>query len=247
MIFVAFYGIMPAEWGGNSKYPKTDIPFERGLLKMSIIRSCDNCIFSTFAATAHRPELICRQRKNREGQWNIQPLNETCENFYPSRIAGSKKNTSARVIPLTRGKFAIVDADNYHELAKFKWFTESAHNTFYAARKQNGKSIKMHRQITNAPDHLVVDHIDHNGLNNRKSNLRLCTFAENAKNINSFAPNTSAYKGVHWHKNLKKWAAQITSDKRSHHLGYFESQLTAAKAYDNAAKKLHGEFATTNF
>ena len=205
--------------------------------------TCDNCIFSTFAAASARPALICRQRKGSVGRWNVQPLTETCENFYPSRAI----STACRIIPLTRGQFTIVDAADYHQLTKFTWFTESAHNTFYAARKQNGKSIKMHRQITNAPDHLVVDHIDHNGLNNQKANLRLCTFAQNAKNINSTNPTTSRYKGVHWNKNINKWAAQITCDKKSHHLGYFKNQLTAAKAYDKAARKLHGRFASPNF
>ena len=212
--------------------------------------TCDNCIFSTFAASTNRPALICRQRKGSEGRWNVRPLTETCKNFYPSTSSGqapSRTKSIPRIIPLTRGRFAIVDAADYHQLAQFTWFAESAHNTFYAARKQNGKSIKMHRQITNAPDHLVVDHIDHNGLNNRKKNLRLCTFADNAKNINSATPGTSRYKGVHWHKKLNKWAAQITNDKKSHHLGYFKNQLAAAKAYDNAAKKLHGRFASPNF
>ncbi|MBW8001156.1 MAG: hypothetical protein FVQ80_03940 [Planctomycetes bacterium] len=105
----------------------------------------------------------------------------------------------------------------------------------------------MHREIKNAPEHLVVDHIDHDGLNNRKENLRLCTYAQNAKNIKSCAKKSSIYKGVYWHKGTKKWAVQITCDGKSHHLGYFDDQTAAAKAYDIAATKLHGEFASLNF
>ena len=207
---------------------------------------CDNCCFSTFAASDSRPILICRQKKGSEGNWNIRLLLQKCQNFYPSRTAGPK-NQKPRLIPLTRGQFAIVDPDDYQYLSPFTWFAESAYKTYYASRKQNGKLIKMHRQITNAPDHLVVDHIDHNGLNNQKTNLRLCTFAQNCRNIRSSAGKTSEYKGVHWHKKYKKWAAQITCDKKSYHLGYFKNQINAAREYDKKARQLHGQFAALNF
>lgn len=220
--------------------------------------TCDNCIFSIFATGKDRAVLICQQKTRHVGRWNLRGLKQNCQNFYPSTAyrlrvealsvsAGSAQPPSPRRIPLTRGQFAIVDSEDYPQLSKFIWFAESAHNTYYAVRKQNGKSIKRHRHITNAPPDLVVDHIDHNGLNNQKTNLRLCTFAQNAKNIKSAAKKTSIYKGVHWHKNQKKWAAQITCDKKAHHLGYFKNQIQAAKAYDNAAKKLHKEFASLNF
>src|SRR4030042_844836 len=104
----------------------------------------------------------------------------------------------------------------------------------------------MYRQIMNAPDHLVVDHIDHNGLNNRKENLRICTFAENCRNLRASRHKSSKYKGVHWHKKCKKWAAQVTCDHKTRHLGYFGDEIGAAKAYDRAARKYHEEFAQTN-
>ncbi|MHC4573063.1 MAG: hypothetical protein ACYS76_02840 [Planctomycetota bacterium] len=209
-------------------------------------RRCDNCCFSTFATGTGRPALICRQKKGAEGAWNIRPLLHQCPNFYPSRAANAQ-NQTPRLIPLTRGQFAIVDAEDYPRLSRFTWFAEGTHKNYYAVRKENGKSIKMHRQITNAPDHLVVDHIDHNGLNNQKKNLRLCSFAQNCRNLRSTAPKTSKYKGVHWHKRLKKWAAQITSENKTHHLGYFHDQISAAKAYDKAAKLHHREYAALNF
>jgi len=164
---------------------------------------CDNCCFSTFATGPGRAALICRQKKGSEGYWNIcQPL-QKCPNFYPSRVSNAQ-NHCPRVIPLTQGKFTVVDAEDYPSLSQFTWFAEGTPNNYYAVRKENGKSIKMHRQILNAPDHLVVDHIDHNGLNNRKSNLRLCTFAENCRNLRNIRPKTSKYKGVHWRKRSKK-------------------------------------------
>jgi hypothetical protein len=209
-------------------------------------KRCDNCCFSTFAAGTGRPALICRQKKGSEGCWNIRPLLHQCPNFYPSRAANAQ-NRDPRLIPLTRGQFAIVDAEDYPHLSRFTWFAEDAYKTYYAVRKENGKSIKMHRQITSAPDHLVVDHIDHNGLNNQKSNLRLATFTQNCRNQRRLSHKTSRYKGVHWHKGSKKWSAQITCDNKTHHLGYFTSQIDAAKAYDKAAAKFHGDFAHLNF
>jgi hypothetical protein len=207
---------------------------------------CDNCCFSTYATSAGRAALICRQKKGSEGRWNIRPLRGRCANFYPSRVAHINSR-APRLIPLTRGLFAIVDAEDYPRLSRYTWFAEGTCKNFYAVRKENGKSIKMHREIMNAPDHLVVDHIDHNGLNNRRENLRVCTFAENCRNLRSSRHKTSKYKGVHWRKRCKKWAAQITCENKSYHLGYFTDELAAAKAYDKAAKKYHGDFASLNF
>ncbi len=213
---------------------------------MSHKKRCDNCCFSTFAAGPGRAVLICRQNKGSEGRWIVRSLLDKCPNFYPSRAAGDQ-NDAPRLIPLTRGQFAIVDAEDYPQLSQYTWFAEGTPKNYYAVRKQNGKSIKMHRQITNAPDHLVVDHIDHSGLNNRNENLRPCTFAQNCRNLRSTAKKTSKYKGVYWHKGQKKWAAQITSNKKSHHLGYFSNETDAAHAYDKAARKFHGKYAALNF
>jgi len=209
-------------------------------------KRCDNCIFSTFATGSSRATLICRQKKGSEGRWLLRPLLGECPNFYPSRAADISSRRPRR-IPLTRGLFAIVDAEDYPALSRYTWFAEGTEKNYYAVRKENGKSIKMHRQITGAPDHLVVDHIDHNGLNNRRANLRVCTFAENCRNLRSTGPKTSKYKGVHRHKRLKKWAAQITCNKKTHHLGYFADELDAARAYDRAANRYHGRFAALNF
>jgi hypothetical protein len=207
---------------------------------------CDNCCFSTFAVGAGRAALICRQKKGSEGRWNIRSLRDRCVNFYPSRVA-CKKSRAPRRIPLTRGLFAIVDAEDYPRLSRYTWFAEGTDKNCYAVHKENGRSIKMHRQIMNAPDNLVVDHIDHNGLNNRKENLRVCTFAENCRNLRSSRHKSSKFKGVHWNKRCKKWAAQIACENKKYHLGYFTDEHVAAKAYDRAAKKYHGEFASLNF
>ena len=98
-----------------------------------------------------------------------------------------------------------------------------------------------------APSHLVVDHIDRNGLNNCRANLRLCTAAQNMRNIVSNVGATSRYKGVHWNKRMKRWAAAIQFEKKKYHLGYFTDQIAAAKAYDKKAGQLHRQFACLNF
>ena len=208
-------------------------------------KRCDNCCFSTYATGSVRAVLICRQKTGSVGRWSIRPPQQKCENFYPSCFA-NPRNKKPRVIPLTRGLFAVVDAEDYERLSKYTWFAEGTDRNFYAVRKENGKSIKMHRQIMNAPDHLVVDHIDHNGLNNRKKNLRICTFAENCRNLRASRHKSSKYKGVHWHKGNRKWAAQVTCDHKTHHLGYFVEEIDAAMAYDRAAVELFGEFASLN-
>lgn len=151
-----------------------------------------------------------------------------------------------RFIPLTKGYVAIVDADDYERLAQYKWQVSKARNNLYAARKQGGMTIKMHRQILNAPRHLYCDHINHNGLDNRKCNLRLCTPAQNTYNKRPLPNSTSKYKGVSWDRKARKWQAEIRHHSRTIHIGYFEYELDDAIAYDDYAIELFGEFAYLN-
>jgi hypothetical protein len=160
-----------------------------------------------------------------------------------------------RRIPLTQGKFAIVDPEDFERLNKQKWFAAKCRNLFYAGRNVRiGKSrrrlyIKMHREIIDPPFPFVVDHINHNGLDNRKANLRPVTRAQNSLNRLYFKPGSSSskYKGVHWHKYEKRWQAQICFNGKRKTIGYFDDETEAAKAYDEAARKFHKEFANLNF
>jgi hypothetical protein len=97
------------------------------------------------------------------------------------------------------------------------------------------------------PADLVVDHIDHNGLNNCKANLRLCSIAQNNRNVISANRGISKYKGVSWNKILKKWSAAVQLNKKRFYAGHFTDEIDAAKAYDKKASQLHGEFACLNF
>jgi len=157
-----------------------------------------------------------------------------------------------RRIPLTQGKYAVVDPEDFERLNKYKWYAVKDSRTFYAYRnKRAGKkfvSLGMHRQILNPPDHLMVDHINHNGLDNRKANLRLATCAQNSYNRRQVRKNKSSkYTGVSWKEWTKKWAVIICYKRKNIIVGYFEDEIQAAKAYDDAAKKYHGQFAKLNF
>ncbi len=158
-----------------------------------------------------------------------------------------------RRIPLTQGQYAIVDPEDFERLNNHKWHVNRGANTYYACRfSRIGKkrvSIKMHRQIINPPDHLFVDHINRNGLDNRKANLRPATRSQNSLNKSSIKtkPSSSKYRGVSWSKSQKKWHAQIGLNGKYKFIGYFDDEIQAAKAYDEAAKHYHKEFAVLNF
>lgn len=159
-----------------------------------------------------------------------------------------------RRIALTQGKFAIVDLDDYYWLKKFRWFASKNGATYYAKRNAyswiNSRrcSVAMHRLIIKAPDYLVVDHINYNGLDNRKANLRLATHKQNTRHvIRTMNPGSSKYKGVSWYSREKIWAVKIMVDGKTIRIGYFKDEVKAARAYDEAAKKYHGEFAALNF
>lgn len=154
-------------------------------------------------------------------------------------------------IALTQGKFASVDNSDFEELSKFKWYASKAHKTYYANRAKGSKGkqvrIAMHRQILSAPKGSFVDHCNHNGLDNRRSNIRLCTHADNMRNRERNRDNRSGFKGVTWDSHHKKWRANIQVNGKDFYLGYFFCIVKAAKAYDYIAKRYFGEFAYLNF
>lgn len=159
-----------------------------------------------------------------------------------------------RRIPLTQGKYAIVDSDDYYHLAKYKWHAARRDGRFYAiraVRTGNGKKrhIPMHRQVLKVAEGLLIDHINRNGLDNRRANLRPATPAQNVLNRTKFKKRTygSKYKGVTYNRTKDLYQAQIQLNRKYIFLGFFQDEVRAAKAYDLAAKKYHGDFAALNF
>lgn len=153
-----------------------------------------------------------------------------------------------KLIPLTQGFHAIVDEEDYDYLMQWDWHTRNCNGLLYATRIDGGKVILMHRFLMNeTQSDRFIDHRDGDTLNNQKHNLRSCSHAENMRNrVLICKNNTSGFKGVFWRKDKLKWQAQIRFNTKSIHIGYFKSIIDAAKAYNEAAIKYHGEFARLN-
>jgi HNH endonuclease len=152
-------------------------------------------------------------------------------------------------IQITRGQIAIVDDEDYEWLNQWKWSASwiEATKSFRVVRTQKGKTIYMHRLIMDAPSEYDVDHINHNSLDNRKTNLRLATTSQNMQNGSIKKGNTSGYKGVSWNNRYKIFYAQIAYGGKNRYIGRFDDPVQAAKAYDKKAREIFGVFANVNF
>jgi hypothetical protein len=149
---------------------------------------------------------------------------------------------------LTQGKVAIVDAADMPLVAGRKWSALRAKNgRWYAKAKCRDRYLYLHRVIAGAPEGFDVDHRDHDGLNNRRENLRVATRAQNNANQRK-TRGRSRFKGVSpWEPDPRKWVAQITEAGKRRSLGLFPSEEAAARAYDEAAFAFYGDFAALNF
>lgn len=160
-------------------------------------------------------------------------------------------------IPLTQNRFAKVDPEDYLWLAQFRWCCKVGADACYAVRHiqtpGGSKRIYMHRQIMATPQDLICDHINHDGLDNRRQNLRNCTTEQNNANRRKRATGhrsrvtSSQYLGVTWCRRRKKWVSYIKHKGKSKNLGLFEIEEEAARAHDRAAWEQWGEYACLNF
>lgn len=159
-------------------------------------------------------------------------------------------------IPLSQGKVALVDDCDYDYLMQWKWYATKGEVTWYAKRSVHNKltqkkdTVCMHRLILGVENpKLYVDHKDHDGLNNTRSNIRVCTPSQNNLNRKK-SVGRSKYKGVFFvpiDTRIKKWRASIDVNGRRFRLGAFKTEEDAARAYDAKAVELQGEFAYLNF
>lgn len=165
-----------------------------------------------------------------------------------------------KLIYISKGMYAKVDDEDYEYLSKMAWHIRKGRNTFYATHKTypGNETFFMHRVILKLADKKIhVDHIDQDGLNNQKNNLRICSSIDNSKNRKAYG--SSKYLGVNWVTRRRKrkdgsikitnpgWRSEIRVDGKGIFLGIFKTEEDAAKAYDEAAIKYHKDFANLNF
>jgi hypothetical protein len=167
----------------------------------------------------------------------------TVPQAYPPAPSG------ACLIPLTQGRYALVDTEDYERVMQHCWYFDG----WYAVRNGRRKG-GVHQQPKHRLHHLIlppsagleVDHVNGDRLDCRRANLRLATHEENMRNTDRRSSNVSGYKGVSWHRQKRRWRARITVGGKERTIGYYQSVTDAALAYNAAAVRLHGDFARLN-
>lgn len=155
-------------------------------------------------------------------------------------------------IALTQGQVATIDAEDFEMISQYKWCANKRKHRWYAvgyvrgSSKTKAKLVYMHRLIAKAETGYDVDHIDGNGLNNTKSNLRSATRSQNMQNERNLRGGTSIYKGVYFNAKRNRWIVEMKIETKKKHIGQFKTELEAARAYNLNALKHYGEFARLN-
>jgi hypothetical protein len=224
-------------------------------------KCCANCLYSTrpcgrwlrIILSRFAGLLLCANSAAAPGELRGVAPCTVCPNFRPRRppmmrtVPPPPPDDSVRYIPLTQGYYAIVDAEDYERVSRYKWCLMIRGSKAYAMRTERGKTILMHREIMKPPKGMVVDHINGNGLDNRRCNLRACTVLQNAWNRKPAKGSSSPYLGVYRRKSRPdKWYVKVQGDGEVTNLGPFDSELEAARARDYRAVEVHGPYAHVN-
>lgn len=155
---------------------------------------------------------------------------------------------------LQNGGFALVDDEDYKELSKYKWYADYRPRSCYIRRMERRNTpegprqryVYLHRQIMQPPPGMQVDHINSDATDNRRENLRICTRSQNNQNARRRVDSKHSYKGV-WITKGGKYASRIRNGNKRVHIGVYDNEVLAAKAYDQKAKELFGAYAKLNF
>ena len=151
------------------------------------------------------------------------------------------------IIKLTKGKKTIIDDSDWEIVKNFSWHFSCGYAVRSIKIDGNNGTLALHRFLMNTPKGFDTDHINGDKLDNRRSNLRICTRSQNSMNSRRKKYFTSKYKGVSWYKRDKCWRSYVNLSGKQFHLGYFDSEIQAAKAYDMKAIEIYGNFACLNF
>jgi hypothetical protein len=214
---------------------------------MAQIPTCHDCAYSYFdpcrwlatIGTGWPSSPVCANHPDSFGRMRPAPAGGVCRNYRPRPPTPQGE---VKQIPLGDGVYTYVDAADYEWLTRWTW---SLHNG-YAARREKGKLILMHREIAQPSKRMVVDHKNRNKLDNTRDNLQVCTPQENRRNKGKRRGASSRFVGASYYKPRGKWRARINFEGRSIYLGLFTDEVEAARAYDRKAVELFGEFARLN-
>jgi hypothetical protein len=221
----------------------SELPKSRRLLDawygQSRVVLCTNHPGSPGELVEMLPMHTCRNFKSKP--WHLPRVQPAKRRAAP---LPAKADETVRRVPLGNGLFAVVDAEDYEEVSKYKWRASHHGRTIYATCVRRGRVVYMHRMLMHARKGQLVDHADGNGLNNRRCNLRLCNHQQNRANVGPRG-GASRYVGVYRCKG--RWAARIVYRGKTYQIGTFDTEIEAAKARDRKAYEFFGEYAYLNF
>ncbi len=220
------------------------------MAKQASCHSCvyahwDRCLWMRSLGTGWPAWPTCGNHPDSYGRMKECPHTRVCRNYRARPPV--PQGEGVKTIPLGGGLYAYVDAADFEWLNQWTWRVQGGYAVRHVTRDGKHKVVFMHREIMKPPPGKVTDHINGNKLDNTRANLRNVTHKENMHNRVKQIGCVSMYKGVSYNERRHQWRAYIHVGKKCFHLGYFDTEVEAAQAYDRAAVEMFGEFARLNF